>query len=132
MGEAKRRKQLDPDYGKTFWRFTLPEGNEVDFVGDAVLARVQLLSKGRVWDGWATYADDTLDGFSISFTANSRSELNALSKAKARVREAMGRQLEQVLHDAGFSPQPRPNIERTGDTVKDFKTSAFAANRKST
>ena len=124
MGEAKRRKKLDPDFGKTFWQFTLPEGNEVDFAGDAVLAYVQLRYRGFVWDGWATYADDTLDGFSITFTPPA-DEFEACVKAKCRVREDIGRHLEKILADAGFSPQPRPNVKRTGNSAADFKMSAF-------
>ena len=125
MGEAKRRKQLDPNFGKTFWRFMLPKGNEVDFAGDAVLAEVQLSYRGLVWDGWATYADDTLDGFSITFASVPRNEFEIFFKAKNRVREDMGRQLEQILADAGFSPQPRPSVKRTGNIAADFKMSAF-------
>jgi len=126
MGEAKRRKQSDPTWGqreKVSWRIELADVNALDFAGDSILA-IAYLSVGRhQWEGWVTYAADTIDGFSFSFEAPSK-DMQAFLSAKAEVREEMGRYMEKLLADAGFSPQPRPNIQKTGDHTTDYKVSA--------
>ena len=129
MGEAKRRKQLDPNYGKApvpSWRIALVDRNALDFAGQSILANVYLDYGWHQFKGWATYADDTLDGFSFTFTATENNSKYFL-EAKAQVREEMGRRLEELLAEAGFSPQPRPNVKRTGNHVVDYKVSELMA-----
>lgn len=118
-----QRRENKP--GKVTWKITLATKNVLDFAGDSIIADVLLRKGDKVWEGWATYADDTLDGFSFSFRV-SQGEFKMHLEAKSQVRTAMGEHLELVLRKAGFAPQPRTSAKRTGDYVKDYKVTAWA------
>ena len=112
------------------WKIDLVEGNVLDFAGDSILAYVQigyrLKAQMKMWSGWVTYASDTLDGFSFTFGNIPEKEAASFLRVKNAVREHMGRELEHKLAAIGVSPQPRPNVKRTGNFNVDFKVSAFA------
>lgn len=67
-----------------------------DFAGDLILARVEIVKGKQRWKGWATTADDTADGYSVTFPATG-GDAKQLLKGKRILREQIGKELAERL-----------------------------------